>query len=559
MATKLHLSRKISDFLPPQQPKTPVKKILENQSTISESLEGIEQMKRNEIRAKFAKAMKESFQYVRSDIRDEWHTEITQRKYATGDLLFEGRYSSLVTARSYPAFNGFTYVEPRPCVIKTKRIGAILDDILCDLCDMRETFQQRISRLIRRIVMEVYILNRVRHSNVMHAHATVVTEHSCCLQLVLPRLYQLEQLIDKYRRDKGGKPMNIRIIAMIVRQLCRALSYLHDANIIHNDIQPENIYLTRGGTVKLSNFINSRMIVNERLATRCRTPDGASDYMCAEKQYNLKRVTTVTDYKNYSTSADIWSLGVLILHMVSYYPNEKWHRLPRMFALQMEERRMPFRWMINDMMQLCVRMTQSGDGHLKQYLNDTMLNLDPSARPTAKQILESHLIKKWCNKSLDQDKNHLVKCFIYELDWQNHSKLDADGYNYNSCEAKDIPADFYWDDTWRKLEKQSFAYRLCVYDHDNLRVGSDVERCFTHADNSLFQTLMLAVDDAHLEMFDVIPIDQNIRSLCFSLMRAAKHHRYNLSKCEAEEVLFDLPPSFHCDVRSAKIVVYFKD
>ncbi|VDM10481.1 unnamed protein product [Wuchereria bancrofti] len=275
-----------------------------------------------------------------------------------------------------------------------------------------------------------------------------------------------------------------------------------------------------------------------------------------------------------------------------------------MFALQMEERRMPFRWMINDMMvpklcilprdkstrncpfvkyfvvwvkqillkyceavnrgvgnfqQLCVRMTQSGDGHLKQYLNDTMLNLDPSARPTAKQILESHLIKKWCNKSLDQDKNHLVKCFIYELDWQNHSKLDADGYNYNSCEAKDIPADFYWDDTWRKLEKQSFAYRLCVYDHDNLRVGSDVERCFTHADNSLFQTLMLAVDDAHLEMFDVIPIDQNIRSLCFSLMRAAKHHRYNLSKCEAEEVLFDLPPSFHCDVRSAKIVVYFKD
>ncbi|EJW83184.1 hypothetical protein WUBG_05905 [Wuchereria bancrofti] len=207
-------------------------------------------------------------------------------------------------------------------------------------------------------------------------------------------------------------------------------------------------------------------------------------------------------------------------------------------------------------------MTQSGDGHLKQYLNDTMLNLDPSARPTAKQILESHLIKKWCNKSLDQDKNHLVKCFIYELDWQNHSKLDADGYNYNSCEAI-FRLIFTGMIHGEKLEKQSFAYRLCVYDHDNLRVGSDVDqsfrRCFTHADNSLFQTLMLAVDDAHLEMFDVIPIDQNIRSLCFSLMRAAKHHRYNLSKCEAEEVLFDLPPSFHCDLRSAKIVVYFKD
>lgn len=41
-------------------------------------------MDRNEIRGKFAKAMKESFQYVTSDIRDEWHTEITPEKYATG-------------------------------------------------------------------------------------------------------------------------------------------------------------------------------------------------------------------------------------------------------------------------------------------------------------------------------------------------------------------------------------------------------------------------------------------------------------------------------------------
>uniref|UniRef100_A0A2K6W0F7 Protein kinase domain-containing protein n=1 Tax=Onchocerca volvulus TaxID=6282 RepID=A0A2K6W0F7_ONCVO len=526
-------------------------------------------MGRNEIRGKFAKAMKESFQYVISDIRDEWHTEITPEKYATDDLLFEGRYSSVVTAISYPTYNGYAYMEPRPCVIKTKHIGAILDDMLHDLHDVKEKFQQRISQLVRRIVMEIYILNRVRHSNIMHAHATVVTENSLCIQMVLPRLYQLEQLIDKYRRDKEGKvvyvilegylPINIRIIAMIIRQLCRASSDLHDAKIIHNDIQPGNIYLTRGGTVKLSNFINSRMIASERMAEECRTPDGVPDYMCAEKQYNLKRVTNITDYKNYSTSADIWSLGVLILHMVSYYPNERWHRLPQMFALQMNESRMSFRWMINDMMQLCVRMTQSGDRYLKHYLNDTVLNLDPLARPTAKQILESYLITKWCNKCLEQDKNHLVKRFIYELDWQNRTKLDADGYNYNACEEKDIPADFYWDNTWRRLEQLSFAYQLYVYDHDNLRIGSEIERYFTHADNSLFQTLMLAVDTGQLEMFDVIPVDQNIRNLCFSLMRIAKYHRYDLSKCEAKEVLFDLPPSFQCDVRSAKVVVYFKD
>ncbi|KAM3725087.1 Serine/threonine-protein kinase [Dirofilaria immitis] len=549
----------MSDIFLSQQSESPNNTILSNLPTKGEASENMHQMNKNKIRGKFAKAMKELFQYVINDIRDEWHTEITPEKYATGDLLFEGCYSSVITARSHPTYNGCTYVEPRPCVIKTKYIGAILDDIFNDRHDTKEKIQQRISRLIRRIVMEIYILNRVRHSNIMHAHATVVNEQSFSIQLVLPRLYQLEQLIDKYRRDKEGKPMNICIIAMIIRQLCRALSYLHDANIIHNDIQPENIYLTRAGTVKLNNFTNSRMIVNERMAKNCHTPVGNPDYMCAEKQYNLKFITSAKDYKNYSTSTDIWSLGVLILHMISYYPNERWHRLPRMFALQMNESGMPFRWMINDMMQLCVRMTQSGDRYLKQYLNDTMLNLDPIARPTAKQILESYLITKWCNKNLEQDKNHLVKRFIYELDWQNRTKLNADGYNYNACEAKDIPADFYWDDTWRKLEKQLFVYRLYVYDYDKLRIGSEIERYFTHADNSLFQTLMLAVDDDHLEMFDVIPVDQNIRNLCFILMRTAKYHQYNLTKCGAEEILFDLPSSFKCDIRSAKVVVYFRD
>lgn len=106
---------------------------------------------------------------------------------------------------------------------------------------------------------------------------------------------------------------------MIIRQLCRASSDLHDAKIIHkfvsisslhqqifmmfqqiaegfsffsnqiffSDIQPGNIYLTRGGTVKLSNFINSRMIASERMAEECRTPDGVPDYMCAEKVRHL--------------------------------------------------------------------------------------------------------------------------------------------------------------------------------------------------------------------------------------------------------------------------------
>ncbi|EJW72065.1 hypothetical protein WUBG_17029 [Wuchereria bancrofti] len=248
-------------------------------------------------------------------------------------------------------------------------------------------------------------------------------------------------------RDKSTRNCPfVKYFVVWVKQIL--LKYCEAVNRGVGNFQQLCVRMTQSGDGHLKQYLNDTML---NLDPSARPTAKQITWYLSEQysytQYNLKRVTTVTDYKNYSTSADIWSLGVLILHMVSYYPNEKWHRLPRMFALQMEERRMPFRWMINDMMvpklcilprdkstrncpfvkyfvvwvkqillkyceavnrgvgnfqQLCVRMTQSGDGHLKQYLNDTMLNLDPSARPTAKQILESHLIKKWCNKSLDQ-------------------------------------------------------------------------------------------------------------------------------------------------------------
>lgn len=44
-------------------------------------------MSRSEIKKKFARAMKESLQYVFCDIRDEWHTEVTPEKYSKGNAM----------------------------------------------------------------------------------------------------------------------------------------------------------------------------------------------------------------------------------------------------------------------------------------------------------------------------------------------------------------------------------------------------------------------------------------------------------------------------------------
>ena len=40
----------------------------------------------------------------------------------------------------------------------------------------------------------------------------------------------------------------------ILEQICSALNYIHNKNIIHRDIKPSNIFITQNNSVKLMDF-----------------------------------------------------------------------------------------------------------------------------------------------------------------------------------------------------------------------------------------------------------------------------------------------------------------
>lgn len=51
---------------------------------------------------------------------------------------------------------------------------------------------------------------------------------------------------------------------------------------LFSDVHPNNIYVTRGGTLKLGHFSQSRVLVNNS-CRRCITPTGTEEFMCYEK------------------------------------------------------------------------------------------------------------------------------------------------------------------------------------------------------------------------------------------------------------------------------------
>ncbi len=99
----------------------------------------------------------------------------------------------------------------------------------------------------------------------------------------------------------------------IVPQVCEALQYAHDLDVVHRDIKPENIILDRKGRVKIADFGLAKLgqAVRPDLNYTLTQPDmvmGTPHYMAPEQ---LEKPAAV-DHR-----ADLYSLGVVFYELLT--------------------------------------------------------------------------------------------------------------------------------------------------------------------------------------------------------------------------------------------------
>ncbi len=105
------------------------------------------------------------------------------------------------------------------------------------------------------------------------------------------------------RHHELGRLPDIELSVFITSRVCRALQYVFErASIVHRDISPSNIMMTREGAVKLIDF---------GIATRSGTSDGTLTgkpaYMAPEMVTELR-----ADHRS-----DIFSLGIVLFEMLT--------------------------------------------------------------------------------------------------------------------------------------------------------------------------------------------------------------------------------------------------
>lgn len=94
----------------------------------------------------------------------------------------------------------------------------------------------------------------------------------------------------------------------VTLRCAEVLRFAHQQNLIHRDIKPDNILLTRSGKVKVADFGLAKALDDDLSMTASGTGLGTPFYMAPEQARNAKHV---------DRRSDIYALGVTLYHFVT--------------------------------------------------------------------------------------------------------------------------------------------------------------------------------------------------------------------------------------------------
>jgi len=152
----------------------------------------------------------------------------------------------------------------------------------------------------RMLLNEVKLVYTVHTDHLVRFYDAFLNEGLVYLVFEYMDFGSLENLYEK--TFQRGQVVPDVVMGHLLVQMAQGLAFLHkERHAVHRDLKPGNVLVNSSGTVKLSDFGISKELGSTAAlaATQC----GTTNYMAPERIRG----------DQYSYSADIWSLGLIIL------------------------------------------------------------------------------------------------------------------------------------------------------------------------------------------------------------------------------------------------------
>ncbi|KAE8021536.1 hypothetical protein FH972_007419 [Carpinus fangiana] len=217
---------------------------------------------------------------------------------------------------------------------------------------------------------EVQTMTLIDHPNVLRAHCSFTTSHS--LWVVMP--YMAGGSCLHIMKSSYAEGFEEAVIATLLREVLRALVYLHAHGFIHRDVKAGNILIDSNGAVKLADFGVSACMFDTGDRQRSRnTFVGTPCWMAPEVMQQLH---------GYDFKADIWSFGITALELA--HGHAPFSKYPPMKVLLMTLQNAP------------PGLDYERDKKFSKAFKEmvaTCLVKDPKKRPTSEKLMKHPFFK----------------------------------------------------------------------------------------------------------------------------------------------------------------------
>lgn len=161
--------------------------------------------------------------------------------------------------------------------------------------------------MIEALKREISLLRDLRHPNIVQYLGCGSSAEFLNIFLEYVPGGSVQTMLNSY----GALPEPL--VRSFVRQILNGLSYLHNRDIIHRDIKGANILVDNKGTIKISDFgiskkLEATNILNGANNNKNRPSLQGSVFWMAPE---------VVKQTSYTRKADIWSLGCLVVEMMT--------------------------------------------------------------------------------------------------------------------------------------------------------------------------------------------------------------------------------------------------
>eukprot|EP01038_Epipyxis_sp_PR26KG_P005665 gene5665-7822_t len=150
---------------------------------------------------------------------------------------------------------------------------------------------------------EISVLRTLKHDNIVELRDVVQSEG---------RLYLVFEFVDKDLKkyfEASEGPLSPQLIKSYTYQLLRGLKFCHVRGVMHRDLKPQNILVSRDGRLKIADFGLARAFV---------PPIRPFTHEVVTLWYRPPEI--LLGCKTYALPVDVWAVGTILAEMVTKRP-----------------------------------------------------------------------------------------------------------------------------------------------------------------------------------------------------------------------------------------------